>query len=110
MAQAIQINRMVLRQKEELLEENAQLRAQVRAEIAKAADRSNRNIDDIELVAISKTHPAERVREAAEAGSAKTASMPATASPVLVSANLPMLINVSPCFFVSGLPAASRWP
>ena len=30
MAQAIQINRMVMRQKEELLEENAQLRAQVR--------------------------------------------------------------------------------
>jgi Nif-specific regulatory protein len=30
LAQAIQINRMVLRQKEELLEENAQLRAQVR--------------------------------------------------------------------------------
>src|SRR4051812_8060778 len=30
LAQAIQINRMVMRQKEELLEENAQLRAQVR--------------------------------------------------------------------------------
>ena len=30
LAQAIQVNRMVMRQKEELLEENAQLRAQVR--------------------------------------------------------------------------------
>ena len=30
LAQAIQVHRMVMRQKEELLEENAQLRAQVR--------------------------------------------------------------------------------
>lgn len=41
---------------------------QVRANIADAATRSGRAGDDIELVAISKTHDAERVREVVEAG------------------------------------------
>jgi pyridoxal phosphate enzyme (YggS family) len=40
----------------------------VREGIAQAAAKSGRSIDEIELVAISKTHGAERVREAIEAG------------------------------------------
>lgn len=40
----------------------------VRAQIAKAAKKSGRSIDDVDLVAISKTHDAEKVREAIEAG------------------------------------------
>src|SRR6266511_543056 len=40
----------------------------VRSEIAHAARKSGRSADDIELVAITKTHPAERIREAVDAG------------------------------------------
>jgi PLP dependent protein len=40
----------------------------VREQIASAAANSGRSADDVELVAISKTHPAESVREALEAG------------------------------------------
>lgn len=40
----------------------------VREQIARAAQRANRNARDIELIAISKTHDASRVREAIEAG------------------------------------------
>ena len=40
----------------------------VREQIARAATKVGRDVDEIELVAISKTHPAERVREAYEAG------------------------------------------
>src|SRR5512133_2892712 len=40
----------------------------VRGQIAKAATNSGRSADDVELVAITKTHPAEKVREAVEAG------------------------------------------
>jgi pyridoxal phosphate enzyme (YggS family) len=40
----------------------------VREQIANAATKSGRSIDDVELVAITKTHPAEKVREAVEAG------------------------------------------
>src|SRR5215467_11467902 len=40
----------------------------VREQIASAAVNSGRSADDVELVAITKTHPAERVREALEAG------------------------------------------
>jgi len=40
----------------------------VRAQIAEAAKKSGRSIDDIELVAISKTHEAEKVRAAFDAG------------------------------------------
>jgi PLP dependent protein len=40
----------------------------VRAEIAAAARRSGRRVEDVDLVAISKTHDAARVREAVEAG------------------------------------------
>lgn len=36
--------------------------------MAEAAEKSGRNIADVELVAISKTHDAEKVREAVEAG------------------------------------------
>lgn len=39
----------------------------VREQIATAATKSGRSADDVELVAISKTHPAESVREAIEA-------------------------------------------
>src|SRR3989440_2106289 len=40
----------------------------VRAQIAEAAVKANRSVKDIELVAISKTHDAAKVREAIEAG------------------------------------------
>ena len=40
----------------------------VREQIASAAAKSGRSADDVELVAITKTHPAEKVREANEAG------------------------------------------
>src|SRR5436305_1464457 len=40
----------------------------VRAEIADAAKKSGRSPDDVELVAISKTHEAEKVRAAFDAG------------------------------------------
>ena len=40
----------------------------VREQIAEAARKSNRSVEDVELVAISKTHEAEKVREAVEAG------------------------------------------
>jgi PLP dependent protein len=40
----------------------------VREQIARAAAKSSRAADDVELVAITKTHPAEKVREAIEAG------------------------------------------
>jgi PLP dependent protein len=40
----------------------------VRERIAEAAARASRTIDDIELVAITKTRPAEKVREAIEVG------------------------------------------
>jgi PLP dependent protein len=40
----------------------------VRAQIAEAAEKSDRQPADVELVAITKTHDAERVREAHEAG------------------------------------------
>jgi pyridoxal phosphate enzyme (YggS family) len=40
----------------------------VRAQIADAARKSGRSVDDLELVAISKTHEAEKVRAAFDAG------------------------------------------
>lgn len=40
----------------------------VKEQIANACARSGRNPDEIALVAVTKTHPAERVREAIEAG------------------------------------------
>jgi pyridoxal phosphate enzyme (YggS family) len=40
----------------------------VRGQIAEAAAKSGRSADDVALVAITKTHPAEKVREAIEAG------------------------------------------
>jgi pyridoxal phosphate enzyme (YggS family) len=40
----------------------------VRQQIASAAANAGRLADDVELVAITKTHPAEKVREAVEAG------------------------------------------
>ena len=40
----------------------------VREQIARAAANSGRSADDVELVAITKTHPAEKVCEAVEAG------------------------------------------
>lgn len=40
----------------------------VREQIARAAAKANRSVDDVELVAVSKTHEAEKVREAVEAG------------------------------------------
>jgi PLP dependent protein len=40
----------------------------VREQIADAAAKSSRSINDVELVAITKTHPVEKVREAVDAG------------------------------------------
>ena len=40
----------------------------VREQIAQAAAKAGRDVEDVELVAIAKTHPAEKVREAVEAG------------------------------------------
>jgi len=40
----------------------------VRVQIAQSAAKTGRTADDIELVAITKTHPPEKVREAVEAG------------------------------------------
>src|SRR5690348_3540507 len=40
----------------------------VRKQIAHAAAKSGRAVDDIELVAVTKAHPADKVREAIEAG------------------------------------------
>jgi pyridoxal phosphate enzyme (YggS family) len=40
----------------------------VREQIAQAAAKAGRNVDEVELVAISKTHDAAKVREAVEAG------------------------------------------
>jgi pyridoxal phosphate enzyme (YggS family) len=40
----------------------------VRGQITQAAAKAGRSINDIELVAITKTHPAEKVRETVEAG------------------------------------------
>ena len=40
----------------------------VREQIAQAAAKTSRNVAEVELVAITKTHPAEAVREAIEAG------------------------------------------
>src|SRR5881397_1182893 len=42
--------------------------SRVRDQIAEAAAKSGRSADDVELVTITKTHPAEKVREAIEAG------------------------------------------
>src|SRR6266700_2330834 len=42
--------------------------ARVREQIAQAAAKAGRAVDEIELVAITKTHDAEKVREAIEAG------------------------------------------
>ena len=46
----------------------AQNLVRVREQIASAAAKSGQSADDVELVAITKTHPAERVREAIDAG------------------------------------------
>jgi hypothetical protein len=40
----------------------------VRAQITRAAEKAGRKAEDVQLIAISKTHDAERVREAYEAG------------------------------------------
>jgi pyridoxal phosphate enzyme (YggS family) len=40
----------------------------VREQIASAVAKSERSVDEVELVAITKTHPVEKVREAIEAG------------------------------------------
>jgi pyridoxal phosphate enzyme (YggS family) len=42
--------------------------AKIREQIARAADQANRNPDEIKLVAVSKTHGAETVKEAIAAG------------------------------------------
>ena len=51
-----------------LMDEIATNLARVQEQIAEAAGKSGRSPDDIELVAVSKTHPAEKVQAAVEAG------------------------------------------
>ena len=52
-----------------LMAENiAQRLAEVEKEIADAATKANRNADEIKLVAVSKTHPSETLKEAIAAG------------------------------------------
>ena len=53
---------------EKMNETLAERLAQTRAEIARAAQKADRNADEIKLVAVSKTHPAETVKAAIEAG------------------------------------------
>ena len=48
-----------------IIEENL---LRVRAQMAEAVQKANRSNDDVQLIAISKTHPAENVRAAHEAG------------------------------------------
>lgn len=50
------------------VEQIAENLERVRSQIADAAKKSGRSLDDIELVAISKTHEAEKVRAAFDAG------------------------------------------
>src|ERR1700676_1733610 len=50
------------------MEQIAENLARVRSQIANAAKKSGRSLNDIELVAISKTHEAEKVRAAFDAG------------------------------------------
>jgi uncharacterized pyridoxal phosphate-containing UPF0001 family protein len=49
------------------MEEIAKNLERVQVQIAEAAEKSARSLNEIELVAISKTHDAERIREAVEA-------------------------------------------
>jgi pyridoxal phosphate enzyme (YggS family) len=51
-----------------VMEKTAIRLAQVRELVANAARKSGRTAEQIELVAVSKTHPAEKVQEAIEAG------------------------------------------
>jgi hypothetical protein len=51
-----------------LMERIAERLKQVQAQIAAAAQKSSRSPDDIELVAVSKMHPAETVKAAVDAG------------------------------------------
>ena len=51
-----------------MTENTAQRLAKVREEIAAAAERAGRDASEIRLVAVSKTHPADRLREALAAG------------------------------------------
>src|SRR5438552_6810697 len=50
------------------MDEIGQNLERIRSQIADAAKKSGRSLDDIELVAISKTHEAEKVRDALDAG------------------------------------------
>lgn len=50
------------------MEETGIRLAQVRERMAEAARKSGRTVEQIELVAVSKTHPAEKVQAVAEAG------------------------------------------
>lgn len=51
-----------------MTENTAQRLAKVRAEIGAAAEKAGRDVSEITLVAVSKTHPADRLREALAAG------------------------------------------
>ena len=56
---------VIIEQMDETLAERL---AETAAQIARAAERANRNPREIKLVAVSKTHPARVIREAIEAG------------------------------------------
>lgn len=51
-----------------MYEQIAQRLAEVRGKIADAAGRSGRNVGDVRLIAVSKTHPIDAIRAAADAG------------------------------------------
>src|SRR4051812_261942 len=51
-----------------LMQSVAENLEKVREQIAAAAQKSGRSANDVELVAVSKTHPSERIREAIECG------------------------------------------
>jgi PLP dependent protein len=51
-----------------MMETLAQRLAEIRGQIARAAEKANRSADEIKLVAVSKTHSPETVREALAAG------------------------------------------
>src|SRR4051812_43255139 len=51
-----------------LMQSVAENLEKVREQIAAAAQKSGRSANDVELVAVSKTHPSERIREAIESG------------------------------------------
>ena len=84
----------------------------VRAQIAQAAEKVGRAASDIELVAITKTHPAEKVREAIEEvdqveprGTVEITGVPLKGT-VIQGKEIPQLIDELPILAVAGALAS----